>query len=39
MTAARPAQIGRHILFFIVVIVVMTAVAIWLGIGPVVLSR
>jgi len=26
--------IGRHVIFLIVVLVVMSAVAIWLGLGP-----
>ncbi len=33
-----PAKIVAHVVLFIVVIVVMSAVSIWFGTGPVVLS-
>jgi len=32
------AKIALHVVIFVVVIVVMSAVSIWLGIGPVALS-
>jgi hypothetical protein len=35
---SRPHKIARHIIIFVVVLVVMTAVSIWLGLGPVVHS-
>jgi hypothetical protein len=31
-------QIARHIVIFVVVLVILSAVAIWLGLGPVVHS-
>jgi hypothetical protein len=31
-------QIARHIILFVVVLVVLSALAIWLGLGPVVHS-
>jgi len=31
-------NVGRHVILLIVIIVVLTAVAIWLGLGPVVIS-
>jgi hypothetical protein len=34
----NPRKITGHALLFVVVLVVMTAVAIWLGLGPVVHS-
>jgi hypothetical protein len=37
MTSKR-AKIAAHVVIFVVVIVVMSALSIWLGIGPVVLS-
>ena len=37
MNATR-RRIARHILVFVVVLVVLSAVAIWLGLGPVVHS-
>lgn len=37
MRSAR-AKIAAHVVVFVVVIVVMSAVSIWFGIGPVVLS-
>jgi len=33
-----PAKIAGHVLVFVAVMVLMSALAIWLGIGPVVLS-
>jgi hypothetical protein len=33
-----PRRIALHILFFVLVLVVLSAVAIWLGLGPVVHS-
>jgi len=33
-----PAKIALHIVFFVVVILVMTALSIWLRTGPVVFS-
>ena len=34
---SKPAsKLAMHVLLFVVVIVVMSAVAIWLGLGPVV---
>jgi hypothetical protein len=35
---STPAKIAAHAVLFVVVIVVMSAVSIWLGFGPVVLS-
>ena len=32
------AKVAAHVLVFVVVIVVMSAVSLWLGLGPVVLS-
>jgi hypothetical protein len=34
----KPRQIAGHGLFIVVVLTIMTAVAIWLGLGPVVHS-
>ena len=34
----RSQTVGGHIILFIVVIVVLSAISIWLGLGPVVLS-
>jgi t-SNARE complex subunit (syntaxin) len=34
----RSAKIAVHVVIFVVLIVVMSAVSIWLGTGPVVLS-
>jgi hypothetical protein len=33
-----PAKIAVHVVLFVVLIMVMSAVSIWLGTGPVVLS-
>jgi hypothetical protein len=33
-----PSQIARHVVIAIVILVVLTALAIWLGLGPVVHS-
>jgi hypothetical protein len=33
-----PAKIAAHVVIFVLLIVVMTALSIWLGTGPVVLS-
>jgi hypothetical protein len=35
---STPAKIAVHVLIFVVLIVVMSAVSIWLGTGPVVSS-
>lgn len=35
---STPRRIARHIFIFVVVFVLLTAVAIWLGLGPVVHS-
>ena len=35
----KPLKIAVHLVMFILVMVVMRAVAIWLGLGPVVISR
>ena len=35
---STPAKIAAHVVVFVVVIVVMSAVSIWFGLGPVVLS-
>ena len=34
-----PVRIIRHIILFIVVLIVLSAIAIWLGLGPVVHSE
>ncbi len=36
---SRPRRILFHILLFVVVLVVLSAIAIWLGLGPVVHSQ
>jgi hypothetical protein len=36
---SRPRRIVFHIIMFLVVLVVVTAVSIWLGLGPVVHSQ
>jgi hypothetical protein len=33
-----PAKIALHVVIFVVVIVIMSAVSIWLGTGPVLFS-
>jgi Flp pilus assembly protein TadB len=35
---SMPRKLARHILIFVLVFLVLTAVAIWLGLGPVVHS-
>ena len=35
---SRPAKIAVHLVIFVVLIVAMSALSIWLGTGPVVLS-
>ena len=35
---SKPAKMAAHVLVFVVVIALMSAVSIWFGIGPVVLS-
>jgi hypothetical protein len=35
---SKPGKIAYHIILFVVVLVVLSAVAIWLGLGPVVHS-
>jgi hypothetical protein len=35
---STPAKIATHVVVFVVMIIVMSALSIWLGIGPVVLS-
>ncbi len=37
-TKSRLSMIGRHLVILIVMLVVLSAVAIWLGLGPVVHS-
>jgi predicted small integral membrane protein len=34
-----PGKIARHVVLFAVILLVLTAVAIWLDLGPVVHSR
>jgi len=36
---STPRRIAFHILIFVIVLVVLTAVATWLGLGPVVHSE
>jgi hypothetical protein len=36
---SRPRQIVRHTMIMVVVLVVLSALAIWLGLGPVVHSQ
>jgi hypothetical protein len=38
-TASPLGTIARHVLLMIVVLVLLTALAMWLGLGPVVHSR
>jgi hypothetical protein len=37
-TSPLPRTIARHVLLMIVVLVILTALAVWLGLGPVVHS-
>jgi hypothetical protein len=36
---STPTKIAVHVLVFVTVIVMMSALSIWLGLGPVVFSR
>lgn len=36
---SRPQRIAFHVVMFVVVLVVLSAIAIWLGVGPVVHSQ